>query len=214
MSRSGRTAAVAKEMIGDRFTGVLVTDQHNGYHWMHPERRQLCWAHLIRHFRQLLDFGDQAKAFGQRCLDFAERMFHHWHRVRDGTISRSEFEKAMEPLPAELSLLLTEGRDSTDKHVRRLCNSLARHEQSLWTFVRRQAVHPTNNAAERALRPAVIWRKNCYGTDSGNGSRFVERILTVVGTLRIRGHNVLEYITEVCRCALLAQPTPALPLGG
>lgn len=71
-------------------------------------------------------------------------------------------------------------------------------ERFLWTFVDIEDVPPTNNAAERAIRPAVLWRKGSFGTDSTAGSRFVERILTVVATLRQQGRHVLEYLAGAC----------------
>ena len=73
--------------------------------------------------------------------------------------------------------------------------------ESLWTFVRVEGVEPTNNNAERPLRRAVIWRRKSFGTQSESGSRFVERILTVVTTLRQRGRDVLGYLTTVCAVA-------------
>ena len=83
----------------------------------------------------------------------------------------------------------------------------------LWTFVRVEGVEPTNNAAERALRHAVIWRKISGGTDSEAGSRFVERMLTVVATCRQQKRGVLGYLTQ-CHQAHLDEPAPLAPARG
>ncbi len=69
---------------------------------------------------------------------------------------------------------------------------------ALWTFVRVRGVEPTNNAAERALRRAVLWRRKSFGTQSAAGSCFVERILTVATTLRQQGRDDMAYLTAAC----------------
>jgi len=83
-------------------------------------------------------------------------------------------------------------------------------EPALYTFATVEGVEPTNNAAERALRHAVCWRKTSYGTDSAAGSRFVERVLTVVTTCRQQGRGVLEYLVRACGAAARCEQPPAL----
>jgi transposase len=73
-----------------------------------------------------------------------------------------------------------------------------------------QEVEPTNNAAERALRPAVLWRKNSFGSQSEAGSLFVSKMLTVVTTLRAQDRRVLDYLVEACRAARQGLPVPSL----
>jgi transposase len=205
--RPRRTKSVALELIARWFRGTAITDRYPGYDWIPAERHQLCWAHLIRDFRELLDF-EASKAFAEALLDAVGRMFETWHRVRDGTVA--EVTAALAASRDDIHGLLSTGRQSEVGRVRKLCEALLRREVSLWTFTRRHDVEPTNNAAERALRPGVLWRKSSFGTDSEKGSRFVERILTVVQTLRRQGRHVLGYITEACR----SFPTgaPALPI--
>ena len=94
-----------------------------------------------------------------------------------------------------------------------MCKKLLSQQRSLWTFARRSGVEPTNNAAERALRPAVLWRKCSYGTDSASGSRFAERILSVVATLRLQGRKILDFVTNACVAYLVGAPAPSLFLG-
>ena len=82
-------------------------------------------------------------------------------------------------------------------------------EESLWTFVGRDGVEPTNNAAERAVRHAVCWRKTSFGTDSEQGRRFVERMLTVVASCRQQGRSVLDFLVQ----AVTGQKPSLLPQG-
>jgi len=210
MIRRLRSAAVAQELLGRCFAGVLVADQFLGYRWVKLARRQLCWAHLVRHFRALLDYGVEAQAFGERLLALTEGLFAQWHRIRDGTLPRAQFPELAAPFQADFGALLREGTGSSHRRVRTLCTGLLRDESALWTFVTRRGVEPTNNAAERALRHAVVWRKTSFGTDSEGGSRFVERMLTVVATLRCQGRNVLEYVTAACQAGLLGRAAPSL----
>src|SRR5262249_15864423 len=91
-----------------------------------------------------------------------------------------------------------------------LCRSLLRHEPALWTFIHQEEVELTNNRAERALRPVVLWRKGSFGTQSHAGSEFAERLLTVVATLRQQQRHVLNYVTPAYQGAFYNQPPPSL----
>jgi Transposase IS66 family len=91
-----------------------------------------------------------------------------------------------------------------------LCKELVEHREHLWTFVAVEDIEPTNNAAERALRRAVIWRKLSSGTQSASGSRFVEQMLTVIETARRRGRNVFAWLTEAVQAHLRRENTPSL----
>ena len=108
----------------------------------------------------------------------------------------------MEPVKQRVKKLLEAGSRAEHEKTRRACQNILKVEQSLWTFVRVEGVEPTNNAAERGLRRAVLWRKKSFGTQSESGSRFVGRILTAVQTLRQQGRDVLDYLTEACRSVL------------
>lgn len=92
----------------------------------------------------------------------------------------------------------------------RTCRQLLQVEPALWLFAAVQGVEPTNNAAERAIRPAVLWRRTSFGAQSQAGSIFVARMLTVVTTLRSQNRNVLEYLTQACRATRTGSPAPSL----
>src|SRR5688500_2388033 len=79
---------------------------------------------------------------------------------------------------------------------------------ALWTFVTVEGVELTNNAAERALRRVVLWRKGCCGTDSETGSRFVERILIVTTTCRQQQRPALPFLAADVRAARAGLPAP------
>ena len=107
-------------------------------------------------------------------------------------------------------LLLEAGRDGPCRWTAKVCRQLLLIEGSLWTFARVEGVTPDNNAAERALRHGVIWRKTSGGTDSERGGRFVGQILSVVATCRQRGKGVLGFLTECFRAHFEGRPAPSL----
>jgi transposase len=158
----------------------------------------------------MAEVGGPAGAIGEALGMCARQLFHWWHRVRDGTLQHSSFCVYAAQLRVEVRTLLREGASCEDAKSAALCRSLLQHEPALWTFVRREDVELTNNASERSLRPIVLWRKSSFGTQSRRGSDFVERMLTVVATLRQQQRQVLQYVTAACYAALYHQPPPSL----
>src|SRR3954469_8505573 len=105
------------------------------------------------------------------------------------------------PLQARLGRLLRRGQETTDRKAMALCRELTKWWPALWTFARVDGVEPTNNGAERALRPAVLWRKGSFGSDSEAGSRLAERLLTVVASCRQQGRRVLDILVAAGEAA-------------
>jgi transposase len=208
--RCSRGSQVAKELLGEGFAGILVSDRWSGYRWVPIKHRQLCWAYLIRDLRQMAEADGAAAAIGEALGMCARQLFHWWHRVRDGTLQRSCFCVYAAQLRPEVRALIREGVLCEDAKGAALCRALLQHEPALWTFVYKEGVEPTNNASERVLRPVVLWRKSSFGTQSRAGSDFVERMLTVVATLRQQQRQVLQYVTAACQAALDNQLPPAL----
>ena len=138
------------------------------------------------------------------------RMFKLWHRVRDGTLDRAGFAKRMRPVQLNVATPLSEAEVCRSPRVRGMAKEMLKLEWAFWTFIDTPGVEPTNNFGERQIRHAVIWRKGCFGTDSAAGSRFVERMLTVITTLRQQQRNVLEFVTTACRAQLTGDPKPSL----
>jgi transposase len=87
---------------------------------------------------------------------------------------------------------------------------LLKLEAALWLFIRAEDVEPTNNAAERAIRPAVIWRRTSFGSDSAAGSEFISRLLTVVSSLKAQERNILDFLAESVSAARSGQIPPSL----
>jgi transposase len=158
----------------------------------------------------MIDRGGDGKPIGERLLKQSHRLFHDWHRVRDGTLDRETFGKRMARLRCEVRQTLKEGSKCGCAKTSASCSEILKVEEGLWTFARIEGIEPTNNAAERALRFAVIWRRISGGTDSERGSRFVERTLSVVATCRQQGRNVLEYLTSCFEADHRGQPIPSL----
>lgn len=211
--RFSRGAKVAKELLGIGYEGHLVSDRWSGYVWYSPERRQVCWSHLKRDFEKLVEDGGQIGAIGSALQEKRRLLFKWWRRVRDGTLSRPAFQGKVKPLRAEVADLLRQAAACTDSpKLAGMTKEILKVEACMWTFVAHPEVEPTNNAAERALRHAVIWRKTSFGTQTRRGSAFVERMLTVVTSLRLQGRSVLEFLAESSAAALTgAQPPCLLP---
>ena len=125
-------------------------------------------------------------------------------------MSRSSFQVYISGLRAEVRVALIQGAACGCPKTAATCRDLIAHEPKLWTFVWHEGVEPTNNAAERALRHAVLWRKGSGGTDSSWGSRFVERVLSIRETCRQQGRGLLGYLVECCRARLEGQDPPSL----
>lgn len=209
--RASRGTDIAKELLGQTL-GVLVTDRWCGYTWWPLRWRQLCWAHLKRHFQAFVDAGGKAGRIGQALLAEEKLLFEWWHRVRDGTLARSTFRVYTVALRRRVKCLLRRGSVCGHGKTQATCRELLKLEPAMWTFVRLAGVSPTNNASERAIRRGVIWRKLCFGTHSEAGSRFAERMLTVTATLRQQGRGVVDYVTNGIEASLRGgRPQSLLP---
>jgi transposase len=196
-----REAATAREVIGDATGGIITTDRYLGYSWLATAKRQVCWAHLKRDFQAMAERAGDAQEIGEALLAQTKEVFRLWHELRDGTISRRKFRRLIAPVRQRVTELLAAGSDRRSSKTRGTCRQIRAVAEALWTLVRVRGVEPTNNAAERALRRAVLWRRKSFGAQSETGSRFVERILTVITTLKQQGRDVMEYLTTACASA-------------
>ncbi len=195
---AGRGAAQAKQVIRRTAKGVVVTDRYNAYNWLPQRRRQLCWAHLKRDFQAMAERDGRSAAIGQGLMEKTRELFHLWHQLGRGQLSKATWRRKMKVIEREVRKLLMAGTESGHFKTRHTCANILQVESCLWTFVRIAGVEPTNNQAERALRRAVLWRKKSFGTQSPAGSGFVEGILTAVTSLRQQGRDVLHYLTAAC----------------
>ena len=207
--RATREATALGDLLTEAFRGIVTCDRAKMY-WR-AKRLQWCWAHLKRDFQALIDRGDgQAKRLGYDLRRATCKLFEHWANYRDGTITRAALLRRMAPVRREVERLLLRGAESGNRRFQGMCRELYDHRQWLWTFLRHEGIEPTNNAAERSLRHAVIWRKLSFGTQSAGGSRFVETMLTVIETCRQQRHNVFGFVTAAVEAHLARQPAPSL----
>jgi len=215
LSRSG---AAAQTILGSGFAGYVNSDRYSGYTWLAIKQRQLCWAHLKRDFTKIAQRSGVSRALGEALLKQHEHLFELWHRVRDGTLEYRQFTLQVEPMRTSLHQLLsevaayaiTEDEKTPLAKTVRTCRQLLKVEPALWLFATVEGIEPTNNAAEQAIRPAVLWRKCSYGSQSAEGSLFVGRMMTVVSSLRRQQRHVLDYLSEACRTKRLGLPAPSL----
>lgn len=213
-----RSTEVAMDLLGENFEGFLGSDRLGSYNWVDVKRRQLCWAHLKREFQKIAERSGASRQVGRDLMAQEKKLFRLWRRVRDGTLSRKEFQLKVSPIRSRVQFILTETaqfeiglRENTPwaKTVR-TCRQLLKVETALWLFVEVEDVEPTNNSAERAIRPAVLWKKTSFGSQSQNGSIFVARMLTVVTSLRSQRRNVLSFLTDAVEAARHQSPPPSL----
>jgi len=213
-----RCTQAAQNLLSENFAGVLTSDRHGAYNWVDLQRRQLCWAHLRREFIKISERPGVSKQLGTALVKHQEKLFELWHRVRDGTLARNDFVELVKNIRLDITALLLEAADYSigakektplAKTVR-TCRYLLKVEPAMWLFVTTVGVEPTNNAAERAIRPAVIWRRTSFGSQTQSGSTFVARMLTVVTTLKSQQRDILEFMTQAVVAARLGQPAPSL----
>lgn len=202
-----RGRCVVDELLGPSYAGVLTSDRWSAYGRL--KRRQLCWAHLRRDFQALIDGGGPGQATGQGLLALSDDLFYWWHCLRDGCCSRALFARRLAKVKGRVRAALGAGARGDGK-AGGLCRELLRLWPALWTFTRVAGVEPTNNAAERALRPAVLWRKASQGTRTEAGSRYVATVLSVTATCRQQGRRVGDYLTSAFDAALHGRTAPSL----
>lgn len=206
---SSRKGEALPKLLGDAFAGIINCDRAKMY-WQ-AKRLQWCWAHLKRDFQALVDHHDpQVRRLGHDLMRQVRLMFDTWWRYKLSKISWEEFRHEMNPIREKIDNLLLRGVFSGNRRLTGMCRELFNHRQWLWTFVDVQGVEPTNNTAERALRPAVIYRKLSFGTKSESGSRFLERMLTVGETCRLQDRSIFGYLTAALEAHFEHRAAPSL----
>jgi transposase len=186
----------AFEALVERWAGILVSDGYVVYRqWMH--QRQTCVAHLIRRARGLSERKDPEVAwFGSRVLAELQRLVHWAHTPPTAGEVQTWYMRMVH--------LLTQYGGRQDE-AGTFARTLEREMASLWTFVVEQGVEPTNNRAERALRFAVLWRKISQGSYNAKGDRWVERILSLRETCRLRGRPTFSVLVHAVTCSFNGQ---------
>ncbi len=208
-----RGAVGLTALLGNKIKGIVSSDRWSVYGQLKLGLRQLCWAHLKRDFQKLVDRGSDTKDIGEMGLEAVGVIFELWHSFRGGGLSRAQLQRQMASVRQTLREWLELGCACKDTKGAAFCTNVLALEPALWTFVRKEGVEPTNNHIERLLRPGVLWRKNAFGCHSEAGCRFVERILTVIQTLRLQKRPVLEFLYQSVVAHRIAQKAPRLLVG-
>lgn len=190
--------------------GFLVTDRGTQFGFWGMERRQICWAHLIRKFIAHSQRKDDGAAIGYSLLLIAQAMLSAWHQVRDGTLTRARYQFMAKNAQVAIEELLERGVALRLDGFSGSCANILAHKEALFRFAYVRGLEPTNNRAERALRAFVMWRKTSYGSQSERGCVFAQRLLTVVETLRQQKRPVFAFLVEACRAAQQGTSMPSL----
>jgi transposase len=206
----GRGARELRGLLGAVIRGVVCSDRWSAYQAVPLCRRQVCWAHLKRDFQAMVDRGGAGAAIGEELLFVTGMLFDVWYQARDGTRGRRWLQRQVGWLRPEVRGLLRRGAGCGCAETAGTCAKILEVEEALWTFARVEGLEPTNNAAERALRPAVLRRKRSFGNHSEAGCRYVSRLLSVVQTRKLQGRSVLEYLQQALEAYRHGLPTPKL----
>jgi len=192
------------------FAGAIVVDRWKAYLRHGDERRQLCWSHLQRNFQELVDRGTPATRVGRPGLRAARAVFKNWNRYRRGELTLPGLRRLLAPVRETLERAIQRGVGNKDRKARAMSKDLLPQIRCLWTWLDHEDMEPHNNRAERMIRPAVLWRKSSFGTQSARGSRFAECMLTVSQTLKLQGRGVLDFVERSIRAHRIGAPAPRL----
>lgn len=189
---------------------LIISDRYSGYGHLPASQRSFCWAHLLREFRAALERGGLDGTVARWVMDLFGQILTAWRSFRAGALDRPMLLATIAPWQTSLQTPLNWGSQQGSRRLQVLCRALLAQWDLLWNWLHTDGAEPTNNAAERALRPAVLWRKSSFGHQSENGKRYVERMLTVVTTLRLQHRNLWEYLVEACDAAVHGRAGPSL----
>jgi transposase len=195
---ASRGKKVLRSMLGD-FSNILVSDRYAAFTIFESDKRQICWAHLKPDFTKLSEKEDKIVARIEKgLLEYESALFKIWHPFKLEKISRGELQQQAKPIRKRLGELLEQGI-YTDPALKasRFCKNLLENFNALWTFLEIDGVEPTNNHAERSLRPLVIWRKKYFCTRSDYGSEFVARSASLITTCKLNGKSSFQFLTTL-----------------
>jgi transposase len=204
------SATVTLAPLYGALVGILVSDRAKALNFWAMERRQICWAHLLRKFVSSSERDGPAAAFGQQLLDYTGIVFEYWHDYKSGKLSREQFVTWMAPVRQHVETLLAQAVAADIAGLSGSCADILVHKAALWTFIDNDGVEPTNNHAEREIRAFVLWRKRSFGTQSARGNVFAENLMTVAHTARKQKKNVLTFLTECCEAQRDETRAPSL----
>ena len=208
--RADRHEDHAKDLLGQT-TAIVTSDRWWAYGHLPVRRRQVCWAHLQRDFAAHAEGLGAEKAFGEAGLRTCQALFWAWE-VFQHTADRRDLKLAIRALRRELKPILRtySGKAPRYRYTRGMARNLLKVWPALWTFADHRAIEPTNNHAERALRSAVIYRKLSLGSQSDDGERRIERLLSANTTCRLQRRSLHAYLIDALAAHTRGDPAPLL----
>ena len=200
----------ARELLGGH-RGIVTSDRWWAYNHQPAGRRQICWAHLRRDFQAHAEGLAAEREFGEAGLGICEELFWAWE-IYQHTGERRELQRRVRLLRRQIKPILRRyaGKAARYRYTRGMARNLLKLWPALWTFADRRGVEPTNNHAERALRGAVIYRKLSLGSQSGQGERRIERLLSASTTCRLQHRSLFEYLADLLTAHARDDPVPLL----
>ncbi len=207
-----RSQAAAKELLGEEFGGFVISDRYAGYHFLDVLQQQLCWCHVIR---QLVEVSQRQGATGRRgtqLVKLAREVIAVHRTYLTDSHDPGWLSTELAPLRQQIRVLLEQCAAGHHTRTANFAAGLLDEYDALWTFcdVPDLAIDPTNNAAERAVRHAVLMRKLQGGTQSDRGSRWIERIQSARETCRLQHRPILAYLNDAATAAHHQLPAPSL----
>jgi transposase len=209
---ASRGAKVLRDMLGDVYQGILCSDMYSAYKAFHRGLRQFCWAHIIRGIKGIKHGcrSPDAVRFSKWMLSEIGRLFGLWHAFQGSDIDRQSLIKKSVPMRSRMSRCLQLHCAGSDRDAAKMAKSLIKHWHGLFTFLEYRGIEPTNNAAERALRPAVQWRKICFGNQSPEGELLTARLLTAERSCIRQGRNAFRFLVDSVNAYRHSLPGPSL----
>ncbi len=205
-----RSGPALRHLLGEAYRGIVGSDRYVVYDAFADQHRQLCWAHLVRNLRGLLDAYADETRWAQHLLELTDDLFLAWNLYTGGWIDQVALQQALIPIRIAMRTQLQDGVASPYPKIVGFSRELLGHWDALWTFSRVEGIEPTNNAAEQAVRHAVLWRKGSFGSRSEAGCRFVERMLSVHATCRQQERSLVAVVTEAIQAHWSHTPPPVL----
>ena len=205
-----RGSKVIQSLLGKAFGGTLVSDFYSAYSKMDC-KKQKCLAHLLRELNESAEKSPDfaASRFFTHCKQLIKRMLRVkrcWETLED-----KKYDAKVRRLEAQLHQLATGQYE--EPNAKRIAKRLLKHEDELTAFLHEKDLDPTNNAAERALRPAVVMRKITGGSRSKNGAHAWATVASLIKTATQQNRNLMETIRSMLTSAWSSQSPPTMRTG-
>lgn len=207
-----RSAAAAKELIGEDFGGFAITDRYRGYHFLDVLQQQLCWCHVLRQLVEISQRDGVTGVRGSNLVKLARKVIKAHREYMQHDHDPAWLTGQLQPLREAIETLLEECASGRHQRTANFAAGLLEEYEALWTFVDvpEAQIDPTNNVAERAMRHPVLMRSLQGGTQSERGSRWVERIQSVRETCRLQNRPTLKWLIDAATAVHGGKPIPTL----